>query len=379
MEVPFLVVGAGISGATLARCLAEAGHRVRIIDERPHVAGNCHTEIDPQTGILVHRYGPHIFHTDEDRVWDFLARFTRFMPYRHRVMATVRGQVYRMPINLHTLGQFFGRSFTPDQARAHLAALAQPCTEVHSFEQKALSTVGPELYQAFLKGYTFKQWGVDPDELPAQILSRLPVRFSYDDNYFHHTRQAMPEHGYTAMIAAMLDHPGISLTLNRRFEEVQQDPARHVFYSGPIDRFFGHRFGALAYRTLRFDEVRGTGDLQGTPVMNYCDADVPQTRITEHRHLSPWREAGAHSIAHVETSHAAGVGDIPYYPVRLVRDKAQLAQYQRLAETRPDVTFFGRLGSYAYLDMDRAVSLALDLADEVLARNRAGAPRAAHQ
>jgi len=375
MAAPFLIVGAGLSGATLARALAEQGHPVQVIDERDHVAGNCHTEIDAETGVLVHRYGPHIFHTDDDRIWEFLSRFTAFAPYRHRVIASARGQMYRLPINLHTLCQFFGRSFTPAEAEAHLAASALPIAEPQYFEEQALATVGRALYETFLEGYTRKQWGCDPAELPASVLRRLPVRFSFDDNYFHHRRQAMPRDGYTAMTQAILDHPGISLTLGLRLEDASGLPRRHVFYSGPIDRYFGRRFGPLAYRTLRFEELRGEGDLQGTPVINHCDADVPYTRTTEHKWLSPWREVGAGSILYRETSHAAGPGDIPYYPIGLKDDRTLLARYQALAAETPGVTLFGRLGAYAYLDMDAAVGRALDLAEEVHASIRAGEDR----
>jgi UDP-galactopyranose mutase len=236
----------------------------------------------------------------------------------------------------------------------------------------ALTTIGRALYETFFEGYTRKQWGRDPSELPAAVLKRLPVRFSFDDNYFHHARQAMPRDGYTAMTLAMLDHPAIELSLRRRFEDVAQSPRRHLFYSGPIDRFFGERFGPLAYRTLKFEEVRGAGDLQGTPVINHCDAGVPYTRTTEHKWLSPWREVGAGSVLHRETSYAAARGDILYYPVRLHDDKERLGRYEALAATTPGVTFFGRLGAYAYIDMDAAVSRALDLANMVDAATRAG-------
>jgi UDP-galactopyranose mutase len=375
MALPFLIVGAGLSGATLARALAEQGHAVHVIDQRDHVAGNCHTDIDAETGVLVHRYGPHIFHTDNDRIWNFLSRFTEFVPYRHRVIASARGQMYRLPINLHTLCQFFGRSFTPKEAEAHLRACALPIDEPRSFEEQALATVGRAIYETFFEGYTRKQWGCDPAELPASVLKRLPVRFSFDDNYFHHVRQAMPRHGYTEMTRAMLDHPEIALTLGRRYEDAFRLPRRHVFHSGPIDRFFGQRFGPLAYRSLRFEEVRGEGDLQGTPVINHCDPDVPYTRTTEHKWLSPWRPTGNGSVLFRETSHAAGPDDILYYPIGMTENKARLARYEALAAATPGLTFFGRLGSYAYLDMDAAVGRALDLADEVRASLGAGEDR----
>jgi len=357
----FLIVGAGISGATLARVLAEAGYPVTVIDERDHVAGNCHTEIHRETGILLHVYGPHIFHTDDDEVWRFVSRFATFVPYRHRVMAITQGQVFRLPINLHTLGQFFGRVFTPSEAKEFLTRSSKDIDTPISFEEQALATIGAPLYEAFFKGYTMKQWGRDPAVLPASILKRLPVRFSYDDNYFHHRRQAMPENGYTAMVENMLSHDNITTKLSTHFEKEDTSRFRHVFYSGPIDRYFNYCAGRLAYRTLDFEQIVETGDIQGTAVVNYCDIDVPHTRITEHRHLSPWRADPAKSVAFIEVSREARPSDIPYYPVRLVQDKENLAEYRRLASNVQGVTFFGRLGSYRYIDMDQAIAQALEL------------------
>ncbi|MBN8893120.1 MAG: UDP-galactopyranose mutase [Rhodospirillales bacterium 70-18] len=354
------IVGAGFSGAVLARTLAEAGHRVLVLDERPHVAGNCHTERDPPTGIMVHRYGPHIFHTRHVRVWDYVNRFATMMPYVNRVKATVGGRVYSLPINLHTINQFFGTALRPAEARDFLAGkrrhdIAQPA----SFEEQALAMVGPELYHAFFRGYTRKQWGIDPRDLPASILKRLPMRFSYDDNYFSDPFQALPRHGYTALVAAILDAPGVELRLGCRFEELAE-PFRHVFYSGPIDRYFGCRLGRLRYRTLDFEAFRTSGDYQGTAVMNYCDEAVPYTRISEAKHFAPW-EAGqfADTICHREYSRECLAADTPYYPVRLVHDQATLADYVALARQTEGVSFVGRLGTYRYLDMDATIHEAL--------------------
>lgn len=366
------MVGAGLSGAVAGRVLAEAGHSVTVVDVRDHVAGNCHTRRDPDTGVLVHVYGPHIFHTDDAQVWDYVNRFATFRSYKNRVKTTVRGQVFSLPINLHTINQFFGRTFRPDEARAFVATLADTSiTAPQSFEEQALATIGPDLYDAFLKGYTEKQWGRAPADLPASILKRLPLRFSYDDNYFFHRFQGMPDQGYTAMVDRILDHPRIAVHLNTAFSAAQAGDWDHVFWSGPLDGFFDFRLGRLGYRSLRFEEFRHQGDWQGCAVMNYGDASVPYTRITEHKHFAPW-ESHAGSVLYREYPMACGPDDIPYYPIRLVQETALLHQYQALAERCDNVTFLGRLGTYRYLDMDVTIREALDAADAFLAGGKAG-------
>ena len=355
----------------MARILAEGGVPSTVIDERSHVAGNCHTDIDADTNILVHRYGPHIFHTDNTGVWDFVNRFARFRPYVNRVKAVVRGQVYSMPINLHTINQFFGKTLSPDAAAAHIKSLSEPIENPSNFEEQALSMVGRDLYEGFFKGYTQKQWGTDPTELPAAILKRLPLRFSYDDNYFNHRHQGMPEAGYTAMVAAMLDHPKIELRLGETFKGRGETVAQHVFFSGPIDQYFGFAAGPLGYRTLDFEELRSEGDFQGVAVMNYCDEDVPWTRITDHKYFSPWRLGDVKgSVVYREHSRAWTSGDTRYYPVRLVNDKALLATYTQMARTATGVTFLGRLGTYRYLDMDVTIAEAMTVAEKALSAFR---------
>lgn len=361
-----LLVGAGLSGAVIGRLLAEAGHHCRIIDSRAHVGGNCHTERDPDTGVMMHVYGPHIFHTDDAEVWAFVNRFAAFMPFQNRVKTTARGRVYSLPINLLTINQFFGTVLRPDEARAFIAAKADTSiADPQTFEEQALRFVGPELYEAFFKGYTEKQWGCSPTELPASILKRLPVRFNYDDNYFPHRFQGMPTEGYTALIAAILDHPRITVDLETPYEARMADTVDHVFWSGPLDGFFDYRLGRLGYRTLDFERFTFAGDYQGCAVMNYGDRDVPWTRITEHKHFSPW-ESHEGSVCYREYSRAAGPRDIPYYPIRLVEEKALLADYVALAQSTPGVTFVGRLGTYRYLDMDVTVREALDTATAFL-------------
>lgn len=363
-----LMVGAGLSGAVIGRTLAETGHKITVADSRPHIGGNCYTERDGRTGVMVHVYGPHIFHTNDAGVWDYVNRFETFHPYINRVKTTSQGAVYSLPVNLHTINQFFGKTLRPDEAKAFLETKADiSITDPKTFEEQALRFVGPELYEAFFKGYTIKQWGCQPTELPASILKRLPVRFNYDDNYFAHKYQGMPENGYTAMIENILDHPNIEVKLNTSVSRDEASDFDHVFYSGPIDGWFDYRLGRLGYRTLDFERFEYEGDYQGCAVMNYGDVTVPYTRITEHKHFSPW-ESHEGSILYKEFSRACGEEDIPYYPIRQVEEKTLLADYVNLAEKEANVTFVGRLGTYRYLDMDVTIREALDTAERWLNR-----------
>ena len=371
MSGPVLIIGAGLSGAVIARQLAEAGLPVEVIEARDHVAGNCHTARDADTGVLLHVYGPHIFHTGDDAVWEYVNRFAAFEAYRHRVLTTVADRVFSMPINLLTINQFFGRTFRPDEARDFIAAQATPMADPQSFEDQALAMIGPDLYAAFFKGYTEKQWGCSPRDLPASILKRLPVRFTYDDSYFTHPHQGIPKDGYTPMVQAMLDHPNISVSLGAAFNPKDTPKDAHLFWSGPLDGYFGHDRGHLGYRTLDFEHSRLSGNYQGCPVMNYGDADMPYTRITEHKHFAPWESHDKTLTTH-EYSRACGVGDIPYYPIRLVEEKAMLAQYVARAEATSGVTFAGRLATYRYLDMDVCIREALDLAGAFLSARKNG-------
>lgn len=362
-----LLVGAGLSGAVIGRKLAEAGYDITILDSRDHVAGNCHTVRDADTGVMVHIYGPHIFHTDDAEVWDYVTSFEKFMPYKNRVKTTAQGQVFSLPINLHTINQFYGKTLRPEEARAFIDEQADTTiSDPQTFEEQALRFVGPDLYEAFFKGYTIKQWGLQPSELPASILKRLPVRFNYDDNYFFHRFQGMPENGYTALVERILDHPGIKVQLSTTFARGDEDGFDHVFYSGPLDGYFGFELGRLGYRTLDFEQFSYDGDYQGCAVMNYGDVEVPYTRITEHKHFSPW-ESHAGSVCYRESARACGPDDIPYYPIRQVEEKALLADYVELAKTTKGVTFVGRLGTYRYLDMDVTIREALDTAAAFLA------------
>ncbi|MBZ2207490.1 UDP-galactopyranose mutase [Massilia soli] len=366
MKKNIAIVGAGFSGAVIANQLAQAGYTVDVFETRPHVAGNCHSERDADTGVMLHVYGPHIFHTDNERAWEFVNRYSEFKPYVNRVKAITNGKVFTLPINLLTINQFFNKTFRPAEAQAFLAELGDKSIEnPTTFEEQALRFVGKDLYEAFFKTYTVKQWGLHPSELPASILKRLPVRFNYDDNYFNHKYQGMPADGYTALVDKILRVPGVTVHLSTPFDPALKGDYAHVFYSGPIDAWFKHAEGRLPYRTLDFEVFRDTGDYQGNAVINYCDNAEPYTRITEHKHFSPW-ETHEKTILYKEYSRQCEEKDIPYYPIRMARDKEQLERYINLAREETNVTFVGRLGTYRYLDMDVTINEALITADKFL-------------
>ncbi|MDC7859342.1 UDP-galactopyranose mutase [Pantoea ananatis] len=363
MSKNILIVGAGFSGAVIARELADAGHKVKVIDSRAHVAGNCYSERDADSQVMIHTYGPHIFHTDNEKVWSYINRYTTMMPYTNRVKATVNNQVFSLPINLHTINQFFKQTCSPDEAKRLIESkgdksIFSPVT----FEEQALRFVGEELYEAFFKGYTIKQWGMHPSELPASILKRLPVRFNYDDNYFNHKYQGMPEHGYTVIVESILEHSNIEVELNTTYQTDSRDEYDHIFFSGPLDAFYEHKFGRLGYRTLDFEKFHHEGDFQGCAVMNYCEPTVPYTRITEHKYFAPW-EKHEKSVCYKEFSRSCGEKDIPYYPIRQVGEMEMLSKYLDLAEKENNITFIGRLGTYRYLDMDVTIAEALNTAE----------------
>ena len=357
----FAIVGAGFSGAVVARELAEAGHSIVVFDARDHVAGNCFTARHA-TGVMVHTYGPHIFHTQHEHVWQYINKFGEMMPYQHRVKAISKQTMYSLPVNLKTINQFFDRDFDADEAEKFIASKADnTITDPVSFEDQGLRFVGRELYEAFFAGYTSKQWGVDPKELPASILARLPVRFNDDDTYFSHPYQAIPKDGYTPIVEAILNHDEIKLHLSTRFsptESKEFGSFDHIIWTGPIDAYFGFEFGRLGYRTLDFVPEVADGDYQGHPVVNYCDTDVPYTRITEHKHFAPW-ESHDKTIVYREFSRLCDESDTPYYPIRLVKEKEQLLNYVQRARDAKGVTFIGRLGTYRYLDMDVTIHEAL--------------------
>ena len=372
-----VVVGAGLFGLTVARRMADAGAQVLVLDRREHIGGNAWSAPEPSTGIEVHRYGAHLFHTSDERVWAFANRFTGFTGYVHHVYTVHKGVVYPLPVNLGTVNQFFGTAMGPDQARALLAEQAAELggKEPANFVEKGVSLVGRPLYEAFFRDYTAKQWQTPAEELPASVVSRLPVRFTYDNRYFSDAHEGLPAQGYGAWFERLADDPRIEVRLNTDFFDPAQPASKDavlgrvpVVYTGPVDRYFGFCAGELGWRTLDLEqEVLPVGDFQGTSVMNYADLDVAWTRILEFRHFHPERAYPDDATVIVrEYSRFAGRDDEPYYPVATAEDRARLAGYQRLAQAEPQVYFGGRLGRYQYLDMDKTIGAALDLVDREL-------------
>lgn len=357
------IAGAGFSGTVLARELADTGsYKIVVFDEREHVAGNCHTVRDQKTDVMLHQYGPHIFHTSREDVWSYMNRWSQFGQYVNRVKAITAKGVFGLPINLLTINQFFGKKLTPAQARAFMENLSdQSIKDAKNFEEQALKFIGRDLYDNFFYGYTKKQWGVEPRELPVSILQRLPVRFNYDDNYYNSKYQGIPVDGYTAIVEKILDHPDIELRLRQRFEPDAKNEFEHVFYSGPMDGFYKFQLGRLQYRSLVFERFDESGDFQGNAVINYCEESVPYTRISEHKHFAPW-ETLDQTVCFREYSKLTEPEDIPYYPLRLANDKSLLQKYIELAEQETNVSFIGRLGTYRYLDMHVVIGESIDLA-----------------
>jgi UDP-galactopyranose mutase len=362
----YLIVGAGFSGCVLAQQLVTLMDcSVEIWDERDHLGGNCHTERDSDTGIMVHQYGPHIFNTDKKHIWDYVNSFVEFRPYVHRVKAKSGNTIFSMPVNLHTINQFFNKNFSPDEARDFLATKAdKTITDPQNFEEQALRFIGRELYEAFFYGYTKKQWGCEPKELPASFLKRIPVRFNYDDNYHSHLFTGIPVEGYTKVMEKMITHPAIQLLLNKKFDpDSGAGNFSHIFYTGALDAFFSYQYGRLGYRTVTFEKNYATGDYQGASQMNYCDEKIPHTRVTEHKHFTPW-EAHEKTVYFTEFSKETGVNDVPFYPKRLAADKMLLQQYRTLAEKQQAVTFLGRLATYRYMDMHHVIEEAMFMAKQ---------------
>jgi UDP-galactopyranose mutase len=366
MTAEICIVGSGFSGAVIARQLAQAGFRCEVFESRPHVAGNCHMYRDHETGIMLHAYGPHIFHTSNSFVWNYVRAFDEMMPFTNRVKAVSKGRIFSLPINLHTINQFFDKVMSPEEAKEFLSAVAdRSIADPLNFEEQAMRFVGRDLYEAFFKGYTRKQWGIEPRRIPASVLKRLPIRFNYNDNYYDSLFQAIPRNGYTFIVERMLDDKNIRVHLNTPMQRADTKDYKHTFYTGPIDAWFGHSEGRLSYRTLDFIAERHPGDFQGNPVINYCDESVPWTRISEHKHFAPW-ESHDSTIIFKEHSRDCGLADIPYYPVRLADDQNRLALYNKLVSDERNVTFVGRLGTYRYLDMDVTIEEALKISAEFI-------------
>jgi UDP-galactopyranose mutase len=360
----FLVVGAGFSGAVLAHELADALEcSIDVIDERPHIGGNCYTERDAETDVMVHTYGPHIFNTDRKDIWDYVNRFIEMVPYVNRVKAVYNGNVYSLPINLHSINQFFGKTFAPNEAKEFIASIADNSIEdPQNFEEQAMKFIGKDLYKAFFYGYTKKQWGCEPTELPASILKRLPVRFNYNDNYYNTSLQGIPRDGYTPMFEKLLAPAAITLKLNTKFNSsFDTSGYDHVFFTGPLDQYFDYKYGKLSYRTVYFEKGVADNDYQGNAVINYSNEEVPYTRVHEHKHFTPW-EQHEKTVYFKEYSKETEENDTPYYPKRLADDKAILVKYRQEAEGLKGVSFLGRLATYRYMDMHHVIGEALDYA-----------------
>jgi len=375
VDPDLVIVGSGFFGLTIAeRCATELDLKVLVLERRHHLGGNAYSEADPETGIEVHKYGAHLFHTSNEKVWEYVNRFTSFTPYQHRVFAKVKDQVYSFPMNLGLINQFFGRSHTPDEARALIAEQASEIAteDATNLEEKAISLIGRPLYEAFVKGYTAKQWQTDPRELSPDIITRLPVRYNFENRYFNDTYEGLPTDGYTAWLTRMADHPNIEVRLNVDFlhtpgvaEEFKGKVP--IVYTGPVDEYFDNSEGRLSWRTVDLkEEVVEVDDFQGTMVVNYNDQDVPFTRILEFKHFHPERnysagKAAGKSVIVREYSRAALPEDEPYYPINTAEDREKLLKYRELAKKEPMVLFGGRLGTYKYLDMHMAIGSALSM------------------
>lgn len=357
-----LITGAGFAGSTIARALADAGRKVHLIDRRPHIGGNAFDELDAH-GLLVHRYGPHIFHTNSERVWEFLSRFTEWRPYEHRVQCVVEGRHYPFPINRDTLNQLYGLSLDEAGAAAFFEQVREPRDPVRNSEDVVLNSVGRDLYEKFFLNYTRKQWGMEPDQLKAGVAARIPTRTNTDDRYFTDRFQAMPLHGYTRMFESMLDHPNITVQTGVDFADVDRSAFNHIVFTGPIDAFYGHRYGALPYRSLRFEHAHlaDIERLQPVGTVNYPN-DHDFTRITEFKHLTGQRHAGTSIVR--EYPQAEGE---PYYPIPRDDNEALFQRYQKLADLETNVTFVGRLAQYRYYNMDQVVAAALTAAKRIIA------------
>lgn len=371
-----IVVGSGFFGLTVAeRAASQLGKKVLIVERREHLGGNAYSESEPETGIEVHKYGAHLFHTSNKRVWDYCNQFTDFTDYQHRVFAMHDGTAYQFPMGLGLINQFFGRYYSPDEARELIKEQAGEFAvdEAQNLEEKAIALIGRPLYEAFIRDYTAKQWQTDPKELPAGNITRLPVRYTFNNRYFNDTYEGLPVDGYAAWLEKMAEHELIDVRLNTDWFDVREElreasPSAPVVYTGPLDRYFDFAEGELGWRTLDFDlEVLETGDFQGTPVMNYNDADVDYTRIHEFRHFHPERDYGDDKTVIVkEYSRFAEDDDEVYYPINTPEDRSKLEAYRRLAaaESRDNkVLFGGRLGTYQYLDMHMAIGAALSVFD----------------
>ena len=363
----FLVVGSGFSGAVVARELAEnIDCRIDILEKRTHIAGNCYTETNEDTGITIHKYGSHIFHTSNDVVWSYINKYARMMQFINRPKALTSTGIYSLPINLHTINQFFGLKLSPSEAFEFIEnkrnkGIKNPA----NFEEQALSWMGNELYQEFFYGYTKKHWGCEPREIPSYVLKRLPLRYNYNDNYYRSIYQGIPEDGYTEIIERILDLPNINIQLGTTYQRSLNEEYDFIFYTGPLDEYYNYEFGRLSYRTVYWEKEIGRGDILGHPAINFPSLDYPFTRRREHKHYKYWKSYDK-SIVFTEYSKETGIDDDPYYPIRLGKDKKILARYYQNVLNESNVTFLGRLALYKYMDMHQVISDSLEASHSYL-------------
>lgn len=357
----WLIVGAGFAGSVLAeRIAAQRDEKVLLIDRRPHVGGNAY-DCTNEAGLLIHQYGPHIFHTNSERIFAYLSRFTEWRPYSHRVLAEVDGMLVPIPINLDTINKLYGLSLTSDEVEAFLAARAEPVAEIKTSEDVVVSRVGRELYEKFFRGYTRKQWGLDPSELDKSVTSRVPTRTDRDDRYFTDEFQFMPKHGYTRMFRRMLDHPNIQIQTQTSFQDVRDRVGyKRLIFTGPVDEFFDYKFGKLPYRSLHFEHVTLNKERhQPVAVVNYPQTHA-YTRVTEYKHLT----GQEHPKTSLTYEYPSAEGD-PYYPIPRPENAALFKQYEELCKANPDVWFAGRLATYRYYNMDQIVGQALSIFERI--------------
>lgn len=365
MKVDYLIVGAGFAGAVMAERLARAGKSILIIDKRPHIGGNAYDCMD-ENGVLIHPYGPHIFHTNSKKVIEYLSQFTDWRFYEHRVLAQVDGKNYPLPINRQTINALYGMNLTEDEVVGHFEKVRIPLSEIKTSEDVVLSSVGHDLCEKFFRGYTRKQWGLDLSELSAGVAARIPTRTNDDDRYFADTYQFMPTHGYTAMFEKMLSHPNIQVRTTTSFDDVKTEYEwKHLIYTGPIDTYFNHQLGKLPYRSLRFEHTHFSeqANYQSVGTVNYPN-DKDYTRITEFKHLTGQRCAGTSIVR--EYPNASGE---PYYPIPRPENNQLYQKYLELADTIPNVTFIGRLAEYKYYNMDQVVASTLKAAADILVKS----------
>ncbi|MFC2496227.1 MAG: UDP-galactopyranose mutase [Scardovia wiggsiae] len=381
INADIVIVGAGLFGLTIAQQVVEhTGKRVHIIDIRSHIGGNAYSYFDEKTGAEIHKYGAHLFHTSNERVWKYVNRFTEFTDYVHRVYTTHAGEVFPLPVNLGTINQFFHTSYTPAEAKAEIEKQAGEYADVDpkNLDEQGKKLIGQPLYDAFIRNYTAKQWQTDPSELPASIIRRLPVRFTYNNRYFKDTWEGLPADGYTAWFERMIDDPRITVSLGVDFFDESQPYNKKalvgrvpVIYTGPVDRYFDYELGELKWRTVDFKEKRyAEDDHFGCAVMNYADSDVPYTRAIEYKNFNPERydrQNHNETVVWEEYSRFAKRGDEPYYPINTDEDRTLYAQFKAKAAEEPQVVFGGRLGTYAYYDMHQVISSALAAYDEQVA------------